>query len=102
MIQFRGKQYKESTKIFGIELVNFKSEMFCLSEDTIELKETKNNFSSKLIVNELVILASETPSTKSPTINTAPHEKHFPRLSPSFEDSIGKMSVNRKKEEEKF
>ena len=55
------------------------------------LKETTNKFSSKLIVNELVILASATSSTEAPTITTTSHEKNISKLPLSLEERIGKL-----------
>ena len=79
---------------FRIELVTIKWETMCLSEDTLELKETTNKFSSKLIWNELDTLNSETPSIESTTVTTTPHEDNISNIPPYFEERVEHMSVN--------
>ena len=76
-------------KKVGYELVR-------LSEDTSSLKETTNNFSSKIIGNELVTLTSETPSTEDPTFTKAPHKNHISKLHQSFEEGVEQMNVKKK------
>ena len=82
--------------ILIIEVVTLKSETLRLSEDTKLLKETTNNSSSKLIGNELVILASVTPSTESLTIATTPHDMYTYNFPTLFEERIENMCVNKK------
>ena len=57
---------------------------------------------SKLIEDELVTLASETPFTEVPTITTPPDEDQISKLPPHFDDRVEYINANRKTEASKF
>ena len=61
----------------------------------------KNKLSSKIIINELVILPSEVTSTESHNITTTPHDKSIYEVTAFFEEHIEKMGVNNKTKAEK-